>query len=80
MKKGFENVLSDMIFRSKCKRQKLLYGSDIQFLQDIAVARDEVNNGMTQQEMISIIQELSSKDRVAKIVGIILSEQRKCKI
>ena len=73
---AFENVLSDMIFRSKCKRQKLLYGSDIQFLQDIAVARDEVNNGITQQEMITIIQELSSKDRVAKIVGIILTEQR----
>ena len=59
----FEDISSDMILRNKLQRQKLLSDSDIRFLQDIAVARDEVNNGVTRHEMVSIIQEITEKDR-----------------
>ena len=52
-----------MIFRNKLQRQKLLSDSDIQFLQDIAVARDEANNGATRHEMVGIIHEMTGKDR-----------------
>ena len=44
---AFEDISSAMIFRNKLQRQKILSDSDIQFLQDIAVARDEANNGVT---------------------------------
>ena len=42
----FEYITSDMIFRNKLERQKLLSDLDIQFLQEIAVARDETINGV----------------------------------
>ena len=52
-----EEITSDVIFKNRYGG--IMSENGIAFLQDMSVARDEANNGMTRLETVSLIKELT---------------------
>ena len=53
---AMEEITSNVIFKQR--GGGIMSKKDIEFLQDISVARDEANNGMTRLEIVNLIKEL----------------------
>ena len=51
---AMEEITSDMIFKNRYGG--IMSEKDIVFLQDMSVARDEANNGMTRLEIVNLIK------------------------
>ena len=49
-----EEISSDVIFKKRYGG--IMSEKDIAFLQDMSVARDEANNGMTRLEIVNLIK------------------------
>ena len=54
---AMEEITSDTIFKKRYGG--IMSEKDIAFLQDMSVARDEANNGMTRLEIVKFIKELT---------------------
>ena len=59
-----EEITSNMIFKQR--GGGIMSKHDIEFLQDMSVARDEANNGMTRLEIINLIKELTGVNEQKK--------------